>query len=53
MFAILVMEAKLATLSLLEIKVFLGKRYDAMISAHEVTYKILLRDSNYIIDVAM
>ena len=47
------MAAKLATLSLLEIKVFLNKSYDVIISLHDVTNKFLSRDSNYIADVVM
>ena len=43
--------AKLATLGLLTIKVFWNKGEDAIISAHEVTDKILSHDSTYIEDV--
>ena len=46
MVVILVISAKLATLGLLGIKPFQNKGYD-------VTKKILLRDSNYIVDVVM
>ena len=46
------MSAKLATPSFLKIKIFLNKYYDVIISAHDVTKKIL-RDSIYIVDVAM
>ena len=46
MVVILVISAKLATLGLLGIKAFQNKGYD-------VTKKILLRDSNYIVDVVM
>ena len=49
----LMMSAKLATLGLLKIKVFWNKGYDVIISVHDVTNKILSRDSNYIIDVVM
>ena len=53
MVAILMMSAKMATLGLLKIKVFWNKGYDVIISVHDVTNKILSRDSNYIIDVVM
>ena len=46
MVPVLMMLAKLATLGLLEIKVFWNKGYD-------VTNKILSCESNYIVDVAM
>ena len=47
------MSAKMATLGLLKIKVFWNKGYDVIISVHDVTNKILSRDSNYIVDVVM
>ena len=53
MVTILMMSAKMATLGLLKIKVFWNKGYDVIISVHDVTNKILLRDSNYIVDVVM
>ena len=53
MVTILMMSAKIATLGLLKIKVFWNKGYDVIISVHDVTNKILSRDSNYIIDVVM
>ena len=53
MVAILMMSAKMATLGLLKIKVFWNKGYDVIISVHDVTNKILSRDSNYIVDVVM
>ena len=40
-----------ATLGLLKIKVYWNKSYDAMISVHDATNKILSLDSNYIVDV--
>ena len=49
--AILMIATKLATLALLEIKVFWNKVYDVIISAHAVINKILSRESNYIGDV--
>ena len=45
---LVLMSAKLATLDLLRIKVFWNKDYDVMTSVHDVTSKILSRDSNYI-----
>ena len=53
MVAILIIPAKMATLDLLKIKVFWNKGYDVIISVHDVTNKILSRDSNYIVDVVM
>ena len=46
MVAILKMSAKLATLGLLKIKVFCNKVYGDIIPVHDVTNKILSRDSN-------
>ena len=43
----------MAALGLLKVKVFWNKGYDVIISVHDVTNKILSRDSNYIIDVVM
>ena len=45
--------AKMATLGLIKIKLFWNQVYDVIISAHDVTVKILSRDSNYIVDVVM
>ena len=53
MVKILMMSAKIVTSGLLKIKVFWNKGYDVIISVHDVTNKILSRDSNYIIDVVM
>ena len=53
MVKILMMSAKLATPGLLKIKIFWKKAYDVIISAHEVTNAILLRDSNYNVNVVM
>ena len=47
----LMMSVKMATISLLNLKVFSIKGYDIIISDHDVTNKILSRDSNYIVDV--
>ena len=52
MFTILMMSAKIATLDLFEIKVLWNKGYDFTIYVHDVTNKILLRDSNYTVDLA-
>ena len=43
----------MATLALLRMKVFLNESYDVIISVHDVTNKILLRDLNYIVDLIM
>ena len=40
---------KSSTLGLLEIKVFLNKDYDVIISVHDITNKSLSRDSNDIV----
>ena len=53
MIAALIMSAKLVTLNVLKIKIFWNYDYDFKISVHDVTNKILLRDSIYIADVAM
>ena len=51
---ILMISAKMATQALLKIKKgFLGKGYDAIISVHDVTNKILSCDSNHIENVVM
>ena len=47
------MPAKLATLDLLEIKVFWNKIYDVIIFVYDDTNEILSRDSNYIVVVVM
>ena len=53
MAAILMMSGKMATLCFLEIKLFWNKDYDVIICVHDVTKKMLLRDSNNIVDVVM
>ena len=53
MVAILMISAKLAALGLCKIKAFSNKDYDAIISLHDVTNKILLGYSAYIADVIM
>ena len=47
------MSAKTATPGLLKINVFWNIGYDLIISANDVTKKILSRDSNYIVDVVV
>ena len=47
------MTAKLATLGLLIIKVFGNKGYDVITPVHDDINKVLLRDSNYILDLVM
>ena len=47
------MSANVATLDLLEIKIFWNKCYDVKISVYDVAIEILLRDSNFIVDVVM
>ena len=47
------MPAKMAIPDLLKTTVFRNKGYDVIIPVYDVTNKILLRDSNYIIDVVM
>ena len=51
MFTILMMSAKITTPGLLKTNIFLNKGYDVIIFVYDVTIKILLRDSNYVIDV--
>ena len=41
------------TLDFLETKVFWKKDYQVIISVHDITIKILSRNSNYIVDVVM
>ena len=53
MVTILMMSAKMATLGLFKISVFLNKGYDVIISGHEVANKFLSCDSDYIIDAVM
>ena len=53
MVAILMISAKLATLGLLKVKVFWNKDCDLISFVHDVTNKILSRESNYIVDVVM
>ena len=53
MITILMISAKMPTLGLLKIKVFWNKDYDVIIYVHDVTSKILSRDSNHIVDVVM
>ena len=45
--------AKMVTKSSLTINVFWNKGYGVIISLHDVTNRILLHDSNYILDVVI
>ena len=47
------MSGRLATQDLLKLKIFQNKSYDIMIVDYDVTNRILFRDLNYIVDVAM
>ena len=53
MVTILITSTKMATLGLLKMKELWNKGYDNIISVHDVSNKILSRDSNYILDVVM
>ena len=53
MFTILMISTKLATPSLLKIKIFQNKGYDGIILDYDVTNNILSCESNYIVDVVM
>ena len=53
MVTILIMSGKITTAGLLKIRVFWNNGYDVPISVHDVTNKILSRDSNDIINVIM
>ena len=53
MVIILMISAKIVTPGLLKITVFWNKGYDVIISVHDVTNKILSRDSNYNVNVVM
>ena len=53
MVRILMFSAKMAALGLLKIKVFWNKGYRVIIAVHDVTCKVLSRDSTYIVDVVM
>ena len=53
MVTILMISIKMETLGLLRIKVIWIKGYDIIVSTHDVTIKILSRDSYYIVDGVM
>ena len=53
MVTVLMMTAKTAALGLLKIIVFWNKSYDVIICIYDVTNIILLRGSNYTVDVIM
>ena len=45
--------AKISTSGLLRIKVFRRKSFDVIIYLHDVTEKVLSRNSNYIVDMVI
>ena len=47
------MSAKMVTPGLLKIKLFCKKGYDVIFLVHDVTNKILARDSNYDVNLVM
>ena len=51
MVAILMLSAKMDTLGLLKVKVFLNKGYDVIFFVYDVINKILSRDSIYVVNV--
>ena len=53
MVAILMLSAKMDTLGLLKVKVFLNKGYDVIFFVYEVINKILSRNSIYVVNVVM
>ena len=53
MIKVLMMSAKLATPSLLKIKIFRNKGYEFIIPDYYVTNKTLSGDSNYTVDELM
>ena len=53
MVTVLIMSAKITTPGLLKTRVFWNNGYDVIIFVHDITNKILSRDSNYITDVIM
>ena len=53
MFTILMMAVKMAAVDFVKIRVYLNKGYDVILFAHTLTNKILLHESNYIVDLVM
>ena len=53
MVTILMISGEMAPLDHLKIDVFWNKDYDVIIYVHDVTNKVLSRDSNYIVDAVM
>ena len=53
MVKIFMMSAKMAALDLLKIKVFRKQIYDVIVSVRDVTNKVLLGESNYIVNMIM
>ena len=53
MIAIFMMSAKLATVGFFKTQITWHQGYDVITSIHEVTNKILSRDSHYVVDVVI
>ena len=53
MVVILMLSAKMDTLGLLKVKVFLNKGYDVIFFVYDVINKILSRNSIYVVNVVM
>ena len=53
MVTILMIPAKLATLGLLSIRLFGNKSYGVIITVHDVSNRVLSRESNHIVDMVM
>ena len=51
MVTVLMISEEMATLGLLKRKTLQNKSYDVIVCAHDVTIKLLSRDSNYIADM--
>ena len=51
MVTVLMISEEMAPLGLLKRKIFQNKSYDVIVCAHDVTNKLLSRDSNYIADM--
>ena len=49
----LIITVKLTIAGLLKIKLWWNKSFDVIVSVHDVTNKILSRDSNYIVNDVM
>ena len=53
MIIILLMLTKMATIGLLKVKLFWKQGYEVIINVHDVTNRILSRESNFIVNVVM